>query len=96
MDLGDLMPGEWEMACDAHGYSGDFIVEKYGRTYPSASDLEDSAWGLVFISHDGTYTSVGGHCKPTGMRIYLPGCVPRQQAVLHASAQKSGACTDFR
>ena len=47
LDLKDLAPA-MELVCDAHGYGGPLYLEKYGRTYPAVSDLQDGAWGTRF------------------------------------------------
>ena len=87
LDLGALMPGDWEMACDAHGYAGDFYLEKYGRKYPAVGEPDDGAWGLVFIDADGSFTSASGTCKSTGVLLSTEGCATRGRAVLTREAR---------
>lgn len=95
LDLAALMPGDWELVCDAHGYSGDFYLEKYGRKYPSVGEPQDGSWGLIFIDVDGSFTSASGNCKSAGVQIYLAGCATRTQAVLWRDAVTSN-CPLFK
>lgn len=91
LDLGRLMPGDWELACDAHGYGGDFRVERYGRTYPAVGQMQDGAWGIVFIRADGTFKTAASTCSASGVLLELKGCVPRANAVVHR-VEKANRC----
>lgn len=95
LDLKSLMPGDWESVCGAHGYGGNFYLEKYGREYPSVGEPQDGAWGVVFIDADGSFTSASGNCQSTGAVISLEGCAARTQAVLQRSTAISG-CPSFK
>jgi len=94
VELGSLMPGEWELVCNSHGYAGDLHLSKYNRTYPPVAPPQDGVWGLVFIASDGTYTSAVGSCRRGGAQVRVEGCVPRAQATLHLS-QSQGVCPVF-
>lgn len=96
MRLQVMMEGEWEIVCDAHGYGGDFYLAQYGQTYPSVGDMQDSAWGIIFIRADGTYAAVSSNCGKTGVVVRLPGCMKRSMAILHASTTGYGKCAEFR
>lgn len=92
--LAELMPGDWELVCDGHGYNGSFYLQQYKRTYPAVGDMQDGAWGLVFISSDGSYTKSAGNCLSSGAYVSIEGCHTRAQAVL--SLQKTaGRCPSF-
>lgn len=95
LDLGRLMPGEWELACDAHGYGGDFRVERYGRTYPAVGQMQDGAWGIVFIRPDGTFQTAASTCGASGVILDLNGCVPRGKAILHRT-EKASSCPTLK
>lgn len=43
IDLGKMMPGDWEMVCESHGYDGPLYLERYGRTYQPVGPAQDSA-----------------------------------------------------
>src|SRR5688572_5530211 len=64
LDLGTLMPGNWELVCSSNCYdgSGPYVAE-YNRRYPVVSACQDRSWGLVFIARDGSYTSAAGDCR---------------------------------
>jgi hypothetical protein len=94
LDLGNLMPGDWELACDAHGYGGDFYVRKYARNYPAAGQMQDGAWGIVFISPDGSFQSAASTCAK-GTYLDLRGCVARAQSGLVKDKETQG-CAYFR
>lgn len=84
INFADLMPGDWELVCLSHGYDAPLYLKEYGRTYPQAGAMQDSAWGLIFIEPDGSYTPVSGSC---GDGVYIGGfknaiCLPRDQAIL--------------
>ncbi len=95
LDLGRLMPGEWELACDAHGFGGDFRVERYGRTYPAVGQMQDGAWGIVFIRADGTFQTAASTCGASGVILDLGGCVLRGKAILHRT-EKASSCPTLK
>jgi hypothetical protein len=94
LDLRTLMPGDWELACDASGYGGDFYLKDYDRKYPSVGDMQDSAWGLIFIHSSGKFSAAAGNCRSTGVLLNISGCVPRTRAVLIRRPGDS-KCTEF-
>lgn len=79
IDLRALMPGDWQLVCDAHCYSGDLYLSRFDRSYPPVSACHDGAWGLLFIDARGDFVSAAGGADAS---ISLDGCRPRQQAVL--------------
>ena len=81
LDLAALMPGDWEMVCESHGYDGPRYIERYGRSYEPVGAAQDSAWGLIFIAADGSVTGAAGSCRVPGL-LPLGGCLERAQAVL--------------
>lgn len=92
--LSELMPGDWELVCNGHGYNGSFYLEKYQRIYPAVGDMQDGAWGLVFIVSDGSYTKAAGNCRTSGAYLSIEGCHARAQAVLSLQPQ-AGRCPSF-
>lgn len=97
LDLAELMPGDWELVCESHGYDGPLRLDRYGRTYPPAAPPQDGVWGLVFIAADGSYESAVGSCRYPGVGIHLgPGrvCVERSGATLRRQAG-TGECASF-
>jgi len=82
--LSELMPGNWELICDSHGYDGPLYLKQYNKTYPPAAPPQDGVWGLIFVNKDGSYTSA---IQPYGKGVvYLSlephGCLERTKAVL--------------
>lgn len=94
--LSELMPGDWELVCDSHGYDGPLYLERYNKTYPPAAPPQDGVWGLIFISKDGSYRSAVGSCDRIGAYVtFEPSeCLERSQAtVIRAATSKS--CPSF-
>jgi hypothetical protein len=96
INLSLLMPGKWEQVCGAHGYSGPFYVEKYNRTYSPAGAADDGAWGLLFISSDGSFVPASGNCRLNGARLFVRGCVSRETAVMLGTTESNGCRTFSR
>lgn len=92
--LPDFMPGDWELVCESHGYDGPFYLQRYNRTFEPAAPPQDSVWGLIFISNNGSYKSVVGSCREPGVLLYMNGCIERDQAVLLLDADY-GECPKF-
>lgn len=81
LDMKTLMPGNWDLVCNAHGYGGDTYLPKYDRTYPAAGALQDGAWGLNFIYPDGSYAAASGDCNSASVYFSLAGCTERKAAI---------------
>ena len=82
LKLVELMPGDWELVCGAHGYGGDFHLRKYNRTYSAVGATQDGAWGMIFISADGSFTAANGGCSSAQALLSLEGCHNRHDAVM--------------
>lgn len=96
VDLSTLMPGDWELACNSSGYAGGFHLEKYGKDYPAVGAMQDSAWGLLFIAPDGSYSSASGNCRFTKAVFRMQGCMPRERATLIRNDNSLfTACAEF-
>lgn len=94
LKLAALMPGDWELVCGANGYGGDFHLKKYNRTYSAVGDLQDGAWGMIFISADGSFTAAKGSCRSAKTRLSLEGCHHRHDAVMRRQGVDA-ACPSF-
>ncbi len=83
INLAEFMPGDWVMACESHGYDQRFVVEEFGREYPLVGSADEDAWGMVFISGDGSYVSASGTCFDSGviLRATVKRCMKREEAV---------------
>jgi hypothetical protein len=92
IDLAALMPGDWELMCDGHAYNDGAYVAKYNRKYPAVSHSDKGAWGLLFISPDGSYNYASGTCPITNALLDGSGCWPRDQAVLYRRRDRSQTC----
>lgn len=95
LNLSSLMPGDWELVCGAHCYDGPLVVSKYNRTFPAVSACQDGAWGLVFISSDGSCTSAAGDCRSSSIHIGLDRCLPRSGATVRRDSEQR-SCPSFR
>ena len=89
LDIAALMPGDWELVCDAHGYGGEVYVN--GKRYPPVGDMQDGAWGLLFISHDGSYTTAAGNCRTTNVNLFVPGWAYNRRNAATPSAYSAPA-----
>lgn len=96
ISLRTLMPGDWQLVCDAHCYQGEIRLSDFDKTFPPISDCTENAWGLLFISPDGSYTSARGGCG-SNMPVYIRigGCVSRERAVLKRTTRPFVACPSF-
>ena len=94
LKLSELMPGNWEMVCDSHGYDGPFYLEQYKKTFYPVAPPQDGVWGLIFISKDGSYSSAIGSCRVPRALLVANGCIERSQAVLTRSTNHHG-CQEF-
>jgi hypothetical protein len=92
--LPDLMPGDWELVCESHGYDGPLYLKRYNKTFEPVAPPQDGVWGLIFISNDGSYKSAVGSCRAPGVRLYTNGCTERNQAVL-LRGTNHGGCPEF-
>ncbi len=84
LKLSELMPGDWELACDSHGYDGPMYLKRYNKTFPPVAPPQDGVWGLIFISKDGSFSSAVGSCGRIGAYVTLEplGCVERSRATI--------------
>lgn len=94
LNLAELMPGDWELVCESHGYEGPMYLERYDKTFEPVSRFQDAAWGLIFISADGSYRTAAGSCSPGGVRFSTNGCIERAEATFVREPEKDG-CTNF-
>jgi hypothetical protein len=94
LNLAELMPGDWEMVCESSGYDGPLYLKRYGKTYEPVGRPQDSAWGLIFISADGSFTSASGSCRVPGLQP-LPGCREKPEALLVRSEHGRVDCPEF-
>lgn len=83
IDLGELMPTEWETVCESHGYDEPLYLEKYQKTFPAAGAMQDGAWGFIFIKPDGAFDRVASSCA-AGVYLEFRGnrCLSRLDAIL--------------
>ena len=95
LDLAALMPGEWELVCSAHCYDGGVFLKQYDRQFPAVSACQDGAWGLLFISSNGSYASAAGDCRSSSIDVQLDRCLPRSAAVLQRHPGNT-MCPSFR
>lgn len=93
--LSDLMPGDWELVCESHGYDGPLYLKRYNKIFEPVAPPQDGVWGLIFISNDGSYKSAVGSCRVPGVRLYTNGCTERGQAVL-LRGTSHGECPEFK
>jgi hypothetical protein len=96
LKLSELMPGDWELVCESHGYDGPMYLKRYNKTFPPVAPPQDGVWGLIFIAKDGSYSSAVGSCGRIGAYVTLEpsGCVERSKAtVIRAASKKS--CPSF-
>jgi hypothetical protein len=89
----ELMPGDWVMMCESHGYDEDLYIKEYDKKYPNVGAMQDGAWGLIFINPNGSYTSVSASC---GMGVYVKfsgnRCLARDKAVFHRLPKDEWKC----
>jgi hypothetical protein len=95
VDLNELAPTEWVLACPSHGYDEPRFVPEFNRTYPPAAPPRDGVWGLIFIGKSGEYSGVVGSCKHGGAMLNLANCVQRQQANLRL-VSANGSCPKYQ
>lgn len=93
--LPDLMPGDWEMVCESHGYDGPLYLKQYNKTYSPVAPPQDAVWGLIFISKDGSYKSAAGSCRSTRFLLRTNGCVKREKAIVIKEKDYSSECSVF-
>jgi hypothetical protein len=96
LSLPELMPGNWELVCDSHGYDGPLYLKQYGRTYPPVAPPQDGVWGLLFISSDGSFVSAVGSCRYPGVQLDANGCTKRSRASLRVQPEYGSSCRRFK
>lgn len=94
LNLAELMPGDWEMVCESHGYDGPLYLARYGKTYAPVGPPQDAAWGLIFISADGSFKAASGSCRVPGL-LPLPGCQEKPEAILVRTERGRADCPEF-
>ncbi len=94
LNLAEMMPGDWEMVCESHGYDGPLYLERYGRTYAPVGPAQDSTWGMIFISADGSFTAASGSCRVPGLQP-RPGCLEKAEAILIRAQRGRADCPEF-
>jgi hypothetical protein len=98
LELSLLMPGDWELVCEAHCYDGpEIYVPRYRRKYPAVA-CGDGDWGLLFISADGSYEAVSrpwsSACIPA-LSLGRHSCLSRSEATLLRRDDREG-CPVYR
>lgn len=78
--MAKLIPGTWELVCDSSGYGGPVYLQQYNRTYEPVGEMQDGAWGLIFIQKDGTFVSETGS-RRHGFTFDF-GCIEKSKARL--------------
>ncbi|MBI2726559.1 MAG: hypothetical protein HYX42_09960 [Polaromonas sp.] len=96
IELREMMPGDWEMVCDSHGYDGPLYIKKYNRTYEPAAPPSDGAWGLIFIRSDGTFTEAVGSCRYPKVELDVNGCKEARSVRLFLTSQVHESCPIYR
>lgn len=96
LKLAQLMPGDWELVCESHGYDGPLYLRRYERTYPPAAPSQDGVWGLIFIAKDGSYRSAVGSCGRVGANLTFEPhvCIDRPRAILVLAGNRT-SCPTF-
>ena len=82
IQLSELMPGDWELVCESHGYDGPLYVKRYNKTFNPVAPAQDSVWGLIFISKNGSFTSAVASCRISAVNLRTSGCTERENATL--------------
>jgi hypothetical protein len=96
IELAELMPTDWEMVCESHGYDGPLYIKKYDKTYSPAAPSQDGVWGLIFIRADGSYTQAVGSCRYPGMQFDLNGCVTAKSIKLTMYNSPKYSCPVYK
>jgi hypothetical protein len=82
ISLPELMPGDWELVCESHGYDGPLYLKRYDKTFEPAAPMQDGVWGLIFIAKDGSYSSAVASRRSSSAYLRVDGCTERAQAIL--------------
>lgn len=83
INLVDFMDSDWELVCESHGYDEELYLKKYNKKFPTAGEMQDGAWGLIFIYKDGGYNLVSSSCKGGIYFTFLSNrCLSRENAKL--------------
>lgn len=95
--LAELMPGDWELVCESHGYDGPLYLKRYNKTYTPAAPSQEGVWGFVFIAKDGSYRTAVGSCASVGVYLNFDPrfCIKRHEANLFLSPNRREACATF-
>jgi len=93
ISLMKMMPGDWELVCESHGYDGPLYLERYKKTFYPVAPPQDGVWGLIFIARDGSYHSAAASCRDTGVRLLTNGCTEREKAILLREPDTSACIT---
>lgn len=92
--LPELMPGDWEVVCESHGYDGPLYLKSYNKTFDPVAPPQDGVWGLIFISNDGSFSSAVASCRTSKVKLNTNGCTERENAILIREA-KPEQCAVF-
>jgi len=83
LNLVDFMDSDWELVCESHGYDEELYLKKYNKKFPTAGEMQDGAWGLIFIYKDGSYNLVSNSCKGGAYFTFSSNrCLSRENAKL--------------
>jgi hypothetical protein len=80
--LPELMPGDWEIVCESHGYDGPIYLKRYNKTFDPVAPPQDAVWGLIFIAKDGSFSSAVASCRTSTVMLNTNGCTERENAIL--------------
>jgi len=78
----ELMPGDWEVVCESHGYDGPLYLKRYNKTFDPVAPPQDAVWGLIFISKNGSFSSAVASCRTSKVKLNTNGCTERENAIL--------------
>jgi hypothetical protein len=92
IELAELMPTDWEMVCESHGYDGPLYIQKYNKIFSPAAPSQSGVWGLIFIRADGSFTQAVGSCQYPGMQFDLNGCVTAKSIKLTMHNSQKYSC----
>lgn len=98
ISLTELMLTDWETVCESHGYDDELFLAKYNKKFPTAGQMQDGAWGLIFIKSDGTYDLVSSTCSQGNyLHFSLNRCLTREKSTMYREkTDESNNCVYFQ
>ena len=83
IDLGKIMPSDWDVVCESHGYDEPLYLKRYQKAFPTAGGLQNGSWGLIFVQVDGSFELISSNCNSgTEIEFKTDRCILRKDAVL--------------